>query len=91
MNKILEAIKDSIEYLVEKIDEEHCRKCPYARGEKDYYCDDWYEWCGVNNESDMEVHWYCFMPNFVKKLIRKRYLHKVFKGYEDEINESEEE
>ena len=80
-------LKPLFELLDDKINDCCCENCPYLKSELNYYEGDYTVWCDVTGSMDGDCGWYCIMPNFIKELVRKWFIHKTCKCWEKYANE----
>lgn len=64
-----------------------CNKCPY------YSCHDTLdgdcsETCNVSANTEVQMAWFCFMPNFIKKIVSKYYWRREIKRWQ-KFNDNE--
>lgn len=58
--------------LEEYVDCQQCEKCSFYSYTTDYLGEG-DERCLVVNNTDMDLRWYCFMPRFIKRIVKKHY------------------
>lgn len=76
--------------IIDHIDDKFnfCEHCKYVRHELNDFAGDYNECCGVNHCSDMTIHWFCIMPNFIKKIVYKYYTNKEYKSWQKYTEET---
>ena len=69
-------------WLQYKMDGSPCDKCDYFIYECDYW-GEYDEYCGVHMCSGTDLHWFCFMPKFIKKIVVKVMEKKITDSYRE--------
>lgn len=82
-------LKNNIIYwLDKKINNGSCANCPCYGYERSYFDGDITEYC--IDSTDIDFHWYCIMPDFVKEIVMKREIRKRDKYLEKLMQEDKE-
>lgn len=85
--KISKLINDFICWIDYKLNDGSCMNCPCYSYERSYFDGDITEYCMCS--CDIDFHWYCLAPHFVREWLYKKEMCKEDKYLEELLKDED--